>query len=200
MAMSLSRATKPGAFVRRRGLELRLRSTALMWSAMALTILALAHAGALGVPLFLLAVYLGVRGHRQHGLSKRWLAGARAERAVGRALRALAGEGCVVMHDIDTGRGNVDHLVAYEDVTFAVETKYRRFEPSHLDQARRGARRMAHDYHRPCHAVICLAYGASRLEQQDGVWIVSRDRVVGLVRWLERRGRTPLGSPETLRA
>jgi hypothetical protein len=84
MAMSLSRATKPGAFVRRRGLELRLRSTALMWSAMALTILALAHAGALGVPLFLLAVYLGVRGHRQHGLSKRWLAGARSVRSPAR--------------------------------------------------------------------------------------------------------------------
>jgi len=197
--MSLSCATKPGAFVRRRGLGLRLRSTALIWSATALTFLALAHAGILSVPLLLLAVYLGVRGHRQHGLSKRSLAGARAERAVGRARRALADDGCVVMHGIDTGRGDVD-LVAYDDVAFAVETKYHRFEPSHLDQARRGARRTAHDLHRPCHAVICLAYGASRLEQQDGVWIVSRDRVVGLVRWLERRGRTPLGSPETLRA
>jgi len=56
---------------------------------------------------------------------ERWSQGARGEEDVGRALEAL-GDGWAVFHDIDTGRGNIDHVVIGPAGLFTVETKSRR--------------------------------------------------------------------------
>lgn len=51
-----------------------------------------------------------------------WVTGLRGERAVGRALEALPPT-YRVLHDLDTGRGNVDHVVIGPTGVFAIETK-----------------------------------------------------------------------------
>jgi len=60
---------------------------------------------------------------------ERWSQGARGEEDVGRALEAL-GDGWAVFHDIDTGRGNIDHVVIGPAGLFTVETKSRSSESS----------------------------------------------------------------------
>jgi hypothetical protein len=55
--------------------------------------------------------------------SESWLAGGLGERAVGDALSVLEAEGYVVLHDLDTGRGNVDHVVLGPTGAFVIETK-----------------------------------------------------------------------------
>lgn len=51
-----------------------------------------------------------------------WLMGLRGERAVGKALEELP-PGYRVIHDLDIGRGNVDHVVIGPSGVFAIETK-----------------------------------------------------------------------------
>lgn len=51
-----------------------------------------------------------------------WVKGLRGERAVGRALEALT-DPYRVLHDLETGRGNVDHVVIGPTGIFAIETK-----------------------------------------------------------------------------
>jgi hypothetical protein len=52
-----------------------------------------------------------------------WLYGARGEEAVARALSELTPLGYRALHDIPTGRGNVDHVVVGLTGVFAIETK-----------------------------------------------------------------------------
>jgi hypothetical protein len=49
--------------------------------------------------------------------------GATGEEHVGAILDALAPQGWRVVHDIDTGRGNVDHVVVGPGGLFTIETK-----------------------------------------------------------------------------
>lgn len=51
-----------------------------------------------------------------------WIKGLRGERAVGRALEKLPPT-FRVLHDLDTGHGNVDHVVVGPTGLFAIETK-----------------------------------------------------------------------------
>lgn len=51
-----------------------------------------------------------------------WIKGLRGERAVGKALEDLPAS-FVVIHDLDVGRGNVDHVVIGPTGVFAIETK-----------------------------------------------------------------------------
>lgn len=73
-----------------------------------------------------LAMFAAVIGvaHRE---DIRWmlnhLKGARGEEAVGRILESLEPRGFRAIHDLDTGRGNVDHVVVGPTGVFAVETK-----------------------------------------------------------------------------
>lgn len=68
------------------------------------------------------AIYLWARGEvpehiRRHG------DGAAGERATAKALTPLLGEGWYVSHDIDTGRGNRDHVLVGPGGTFLLDSK-----------------------------------------------------------------------------
>ncbi|MFL5796575.1 MAG: nuclease-related domain-containing protein [Actinomycetota bacterium] len=89
----------------------------------------LAFAGFVWWPLSLVALVLIVVIDRIVGSgSKRdpvpWLKGARGEEAVGRILAELETEGYRSLHDIDTGHGNVDHVVVGPTGVVAFETKH----------------------------------------------------------------------------
>lgn len=53
----------------------------------------------------------------------RWDRGATAEEEVGRVLDGLADSGWRVLHDVDLGRGNVDHILIGPAGVLTVETK-----------------------------------------------------------------------------
>lgn len=53
----------------------------------------------------------------------RWRQGAQGERATAKALRPLKRQGWIAAHDIDTGRGNIDHLLVGPAGVFVIETK-----------------------------------------------------------------------------
>jgi Nuclease-related domain len=55
----------------------------------------------------------------------RWDRGATGEEEIGRLLRGL-GDGWFTLHDIDTGRGNIDHVVIGPGGLFTIETKSHR--------------------------------------------------------------------------
>jgi hypothetical protein len=54
---------------------------------------------------------------------ERWRQGAEGEKATARAVRRLVRAGWVLVHDIDTGRGNIDHVLAGPPGVFLVESK-----------------------------------------------------------------------------
>lgn len=73
---------------------------------------------------------------------KSWFAGAAGEMKVGDILDGLAGDGWFAIHEIQTGRGNIDHVVIGTGGIFTLETKSRkgRIKPDwvreeHLKQA-----------------------------------------------------------------
>ena len=53
----------------------------------------------------------------------RWDRGATGEEHVGKILDSLADEGWQPIHDVDMGRGNIDHVVIGPGGVFTVETK-----------------------------------------------------------------------------
>jgi hypothetical protein len=55
--------------------------------------------------------------------ARAWLKGARGEEQVGKTLEGLRSKGYKALHDIDTGRGNLDHVVIGPTGVFAIETK-----------------------------------------------------------------------------
>lgn len=65
----------------------------------------------------------------------RWLAGARGERKIGEILEALADDGWFAIHDVNFGRGNIDHILVGIGGVFAIETKSRK-RPIHPDWVR----------------------------------------------------------------
>jgi hypothetical protein len=56
---------------------------------------------------------------------ERWDRGATGEEDVGRLLQGL-GDGWFALHDLDTGRGNIDHVVVGPGGVFTIETKSHR--------------------------------------------------------------------------
>src|SRR4051812_28271078 len=52
----------------------------------------------------------------------RWDRGASGEEHVGAILNALSDEGWIVVHDVDTGRGNIDHVAVGRAGIFTIET------------------------------------------------------------------------------
>ena len=52
-----------------------------------------------------------------------WIKGYVGERDVADALRAALGDDCYLIHDIDLGAGNVDHVVVAPAGIYTVETK-----------------------------------------------------------------------------
>ncbi len=74
-----------------------------------------------GPTLVVLVIGVGYRADVVDTLN--WHRGARGEEAVGHALGALESRGFRSLHDLDMGRGNVDHVVAGPTGVFAIETK-----------------------------------------------------------------------------
>ena len=54
---------------------------------------------------------------------ERWRQGAEGEKATAKALRPLVRDGWVLVNDIDTGRGNLDHIVVGPPGVFLLESK-----------------------------------------------------------------------------
>jgi hypothetical protein len=54
---------------------------------------------------------------------ERWRQGADGEKATAKALRPLGRDGWTLLHDLDTGRGNIDHLVIGPPGVFLLDTK-----------------------------------------------------------------------------
>jgi hypothetical protein len=53
----------------------------------------------------------------------RWRLGAEGEKATAKALRRLIRDGWTVVHDVDVGRGNLDHILVGPAGVFVLETK-----------------------------------------------------------------------------
>ncbi|HVE92485.1 MAG TPA: nuclease-related domain-containing protein, partial [Actinomycetota bacterium] len=75
------------------------------------------------LPFLLLPLALWRNRREMLGLFQPWIKGARGEEAVGRLLAELEPQGYRILHDIDTGRGNLDHVVVGPTGVFAIETK-----------------------------------------------------------------------------
>ena len=54
---------------------------------------------------------------------EKWRRGAEGERATAKALRRLERQGWTLIHDIDAGRGNFDHILIGRSGVFLLETK-----------------------------------------------------------------------------
>src|SRR4051794_31122357 len=54
---------------------------------------------------------------------ERWHQGAEGEKATAKAMRRLARDGWTLIHDVDTGRGNLDHIVVGPGGVFLLESK-----------------------------------------------------------------------------
>jgi hypothetical protein len=83
--------------------------------------------GCVVVPLALatIATSLGADRHLDRVLTRR-MQGVVGEERVGGILEDLRAEGWLAVHDVATGRGNVDHIVVGPGGLFTVETKSRR--------------------------------------------------------------------------
>lgn len=116
----------------------------------------------------------------------KWIRGAEAEASVGETLEELGRQGFVVMHDIQTGGANLDHVVSGPSGVFVVETKLRRYEDRHLTRAKLQAARLHDQLGVWVTPVICLAERRRRRSpyRHSGVWIVTREQ---LTEWLAKQ-------------
>lgn len=135
-------------------------------------------------------------------LAARSRVGARSEDAVRHALSGLEAEGWRLRHSLQCrGRGDIDSVaIAPTGVGFAIETKTRMFDARHLAHARQTAAWLYRRRRRWCRRgalpVLCVvrARGLERVE--DGVLVVSLDRLVSVLRAGAGASRRPefLGS------
>jgi hypothetical protein len=125
----------------------------------------------------------------------RWDRGATGEEHVGKILDSLADEGWRPIHDIDTGRGNIDHVVIGPGGVFTVETKSHpgRIRAANVDPAMlrqsyaqcKTLERMTGIQVRPL-LVFSRAYLTPAVSQQRGVTVLPARMLAG---HLARRGR-----------
>jgi nuclease-like protein len=71
--------------------------------------------------LVVLAVLAAIERFRVPAV-ERWARGAEGEEEIGHVLEGL-GDGWFTLHDLDTGRGNIDHVVIGPGGLFTIETK-----------------------------------------------------------------------------
>lgn len=142
---------------------------------------------ALAVVLLLVASAFGLYAAHWVRLAGRSRVGARSEDEVRRALETLEGEGWRLRHSIVWRHGgDIDHIaIAPTGVAFAIETKTRTYEPSHLTKVNEQAawlrRRRARWCPEGARPVLCVTRG--RVEQvQHDVLVVSVNRLVGALR------------------
>jgi hypothetical protein len=113
---------RPGQFAYQRAVRLAIPLAVLVFAAIVLSFV-----GLWWWPFSLLALailWLADRwGKSQARTPFSWMTGARGEQAVARVLDELKAEGFRSIHDLDIGRGNVDHVVAGPTGVFLIETK-----------------------------------------------------------------------------
>ena len=138
--------------------------------------------------LLLVAVGLGASARYWSRLAARSRVGARSEEQVQRALAPLAAEGWRLRHSLPwQGRGDIDSIaIAPTGVAFTIETKTATFEAEHVARVLAMANRLLERRSWCCPqgalAVLCVVH-ARRVEHvEDGVLIVSPDRLIGALR------------------
>jgi Holliday junction resolvase-like predicted endonuclease len=138
--------------------------------------------------LLLVAVGLFVDARRWLRLAARSRIGAESEEEVRRALAALEAEGWRVRHSLaQGGRGDIDSVaIAPTGMAFAIEIKTRSFERGHLAVGRAMAvwlyRRRRWWCRRGALPVLCVVRARAVERIDDGVLIVSVERLVGALR------------------
>ena len=157
---------------------------------------------AVAAAVLLAAVGLLVDARRWQRLAARSGIGARSEDAVRHALALLEAEGWRLRHSLAYGgRGDIDSVaIAPTGIAFAIETKTKRFERRHLAAVREIAvwlyRRRRQWCRRGAFPVLCVVRARAVERIDDGVLIVSLDRLVPALRASARTSPRPafLGS------
>jgi Nuclease-related domain len=134
------------------------------------------------------AAGLGMNARRWLALARRSRVGAQSEDAVQRALVPLEAEGWRFRHSLPwRGRGDIDSVaIAPSGIAIAIETKTRRYDRGHLVRVHQQAAWLCHRRARWARngalAVVCIvnARGVERVD--DGVLVVSIDRLPGVLR------------------
>ena len=90
------------------------------------------------IPVELFAITLTcIAARRVEPVVDRWLRGAVGEERVGEIAEKLHDDGWLAIHDVATGRGNVDHILVGPAGVFTIETKSHRgpISPRSIDES-----------------------------------------------------------------
>jgi hypothetical protein len=154
-------------------------------------------ASALAGLLALVVVALVLDARRWVHLAARSRVGARSEDAVRRALGGLEAEGWRLRHSLPWGgRGDIDSVtIAPTGFGFAIESKTRTFDARHLAHARQTAAWLCRHRRRWCRRgalpVLCVVRARGLEGVEDGVLVVSLDRLVSALRASARTSPRP---------
>jgi Nuclease-related domain len=155
---------------------------------------ATALAGLLAV---VVVVALVLDARRWVRLAARTRVGARSEDSVRRALGGLEAEGWRLRHSLPWGgRGDIDSVaIAPTGLGFAIESKSRKFDARHLAHARQTAAWLCRHRRRWCRRgalpVLCVVRARGLEGVEDGVLVVSLDRLVSALRASARTSPRP---------
>jgi Nuclease-related domain len=147
--------------------------------------------------LLLIMVVSLIDARRWMRLARRSRVGADSEDEVRRALATLATEGWRLGHSLAwQGRGDIDSVaIAPTGMAFAIEVKTRSFERGHLAAVRAMAvwldRRRRRRCRRGALRVLCVVRARAVERVDDGVLIVSVERLVGALRTAAGTARRP---------
>lgn len=185
----MRRSNRAGGHARRAGARARRQSLALLGAACAVPLGYVAlgsptlNGAAAAIVVSLTLLMVSASRLRQ---AQRWRVGRRSERRVARRLTRLQRRGWTIAHDLDRGRGNVDHVAIGPRAVFAIETKTTRRGPGELAQALANARWVSRRLGVPVVPVLCITQRRQRPRIVAGVLCVDERR---LPRTLRRRER-----------
>jgi hypothetical protein len=149
-----------------------------------------AAVGAIAIAGVLVLVMVGLlfRAHHWMRLAGRSRVGACSEDDVRRALAPLEAEGWRLRHSLPyRGRGDIDSVaIAPTGIAYIIETKTRSFDARDLARVREMAAWLYRRRRRWCRhgalPVLCVVRARGVQRVQDGVLIVSIDRLVAVLR------------------
>jgi hypothetical protein len=138
--------------------------------------------------LLLIAAGLGLYACHWLSLARRSRVGARSEDDVQRVLAPLEAEGWRLRHSLPWwGVGDIDSVaIAPTGVAVAIETKTRSYDRSHLSRISQQAAWLSRRRRRWCRqgslAVLCVVRARGLERQEQGVLVVSIDRLISALR------------------
>ena len=154
-------------------------------------VVGLSWGGLVGVELLLLAGLVVLERFVVPAV-ERWGRGAAGEEHVGQLLVALQGDGYLTIHDVATGRGNIDTVLVGPGGLFTIEVKSHRgrlrpeaIDPAWLRQAYAQRKWLEHVVGRPATALLVLsrAYLVGRaVSRQRGVVVLPARMLAGHLR------------------